>query len=746
MMKRTQRFLLVFSLLSLLISCAPPTSGPKGAMATSTPNLPPPNVTRIAPPDAGETLERYLQAYRQDDYATMYDLLSENSRGAISLDDFSKMHAESRDAMSAYDLEYQVLSSSLSPRSATLNVRLTYHTALFGDLSREIPFQLNLEHGGWRLLWSPGLILPELQGGGRLVTSYEIPARGDIYDRQGLPIATQSDIVAIGIIPGQINPDTEGFLLSELSKVTGLPAPVIAERYANALPDWYIPIGETNGDAAQRLLRLNLAGLVLTPYSSRFYYDQGIAPQTVGYLLSISKENLRPYRRRGYRGDERVGAAGIEKSAESYLAGKHGAKLYVASADGTIKNLIASTDPQAAASVYLTLDRNLQLQAQRALAGFRGAIVVMEVNSGRILALASSPNFDPNLFDPQNRNNVLLNDLLNDPNTPLVNRATQGEYPLGSVFKIITMAAGMESGLFAADTTYDCQYDFTELPNIVLHDWTWDHCQQQLQTEGECKTRPSGVLTLPEGLMRSCNPWFWHIGVTLYKYERRGDIANMARAFGLGAPTGIQDVPEASGNIGEPQTLLEITNQAIGQGDVRVTPLQVARFIAAIANGGTLYRPQVIEKIQAVDGTLLRAFRPEAVGMLPLRAENLQVIRDAMIQVVQNPRGTAYYRLSGLGIPLAGKTGTAESGIPGAPHAWFAGFTMANNPNKPDIAVAVIVENAGEGSDYAAPIFRRMIESYFYGQPRSLYWWESTFGVTRTPTPLGGIPTETPKP
>ncbi len=743
-MKLPQRFL--FFLLAFLLSCAPLTSGINDVTPTSTPNLPPPNVTRIAPPDAGETLQRYLEAYRQDDYATMYDLLSESSRASISLDDFSKTHAEARDAMSAYDLEYQLLSSSLSPRSARLTVRLTYHTALFGDLSREIPFDLSLEGGRWRMLWSPGWILPELQGGGRLVTSYEVPARGDIYDRNGLPIATQSDIVAIGIVPGQINPDTEGFLLSELSKATGVPASVIAERYANALPDWYIPIGETNGETAQRLLRLNLAGVVVTPYNSRFYYDQGIAPQTVGYLLSISTENLRQYRRRGYRGDERVGAAGIEKSAENYLAGKHGARLYVASVDGTIKNLLASTEPEAAASVYLTIDRDLQLQAQRALDGFRGAIVVMEVNTGRILALASSPNFDPNLFDPQNRNNILLNTLLNDPNTPLVNRATQGEYPLGSVFKIITMSAGMESGLFAADTTYDCQYDFTELPNIVLHDWTWDHCQQELQTEGECKTKPSGVLSLPEGLMRSCNPWFWHIGVTLYQYDRRGDIANMARAFGLGAPTGIQDVPEASGNIGEPQTLLEITNQAIGQGDVRVTPLQVARFIAAIANGGTLYRPQVIEKIQAVDGTLLRAFRPEAVGTLPLRAENLQVIRDAMIQVVQNPRGTAYYRFSGLGIPLAGKTGTAESGIPGAPHAWFAGFTMANNPDKPDIAVAVIVENAGEGADYAAPIFRRVIESYFYGRPRALYWWESTFGVTRTPTPLGGIPTETPKP
>ncbi|MEJ5241862.1 MAG: penicillin-binding transpeptidase domain-containing protein [Anaerolineales bacterium] len=742
----SKRFLLLTLVIAWLVLACTPSTASGEDRATPTPALPPPSVTRIAAPDAGETLQTYLEAYRRDDYTTMYSLLAQSSRAGLSEDDFGKIHAEARDTMSAYDLEYQVIASSIGPRAAQMTVRLTYHTALFGDLSREIPFELTLENGRWHILWTPGLILPELQGGGRLVTNYSVPARGDIYDRQGQPIATQSDIVAIGIVPGQINPDTEEFMLGELSKVTGLPPQAIYERYANALPDWYIPIGETNGETAQRLLRLNLAGLVLTPYNSRFYYDQGIAPQTVGYLLSIQPENLRQYRRQGYRGDERVGAAGIEKSAEDYLAGKHGATLYVASADGSILNRIASAEAEPAASVYLTIDRNLQLQAQRALMGFRGAIVVIEVDTGRVLALASSPGFDPNLFDPQNRNSILLNNLLNDPANPLYNRATQGEYPLGSVFKIITMAAGMESGLFAADTTYDCQYDFTELPNLVLHDWTWDHCQQELQTEGECKTKPSGVLTLPEGLMRSCNPWFWHIGVTLYRYDRRGDIANMARAFGLGAPTGIQDVAEASGNIGEPQTLLEITNQSIGQGDVLVTPLQVARFIAAIANGGTLYRPQIIEKVQAVDGSLLRSFRPEAVGTLPLRAENLQVIRDAMVQVVKNPRGTAYYRFSGLNIPLAGKTGTAESGIPGSPHAWFAGFTMAGNPDKPDIAVAVIVENAGEGSDYAAPIFRRVIESYFYGQPRSLYWWESTFGVTRTPTPLGGIPTKTPKP
>ncbi|MFN3742368.1 MAG: penicillin-binding transpeptidase domain-containing protein [Anaerolineales bacterium] len=739
-----RRYLTLLLVTVLLISACSPASGTN--QATSTPLLPPPNVTRIASPDVGQTLRTYLEAYRHDDYATMYALLSEASRSGLSEEDFAKTHAEARDTMSAYDLEYQVLDSSVTPRSARLTVRLTYHTALLGDLTREIPFDLILEKGSWHITWTPGLILPELQGGGRLVMDYSIPARGDIYDRQGLPIATQSDIVALGIVPGQINPDTEEYLLGELSKVTGLPPQAIYDLYANAMPDWYIPVGETNGETAQRLLRLNLAGLVITPYNSRFYYDQGIAPQTVGYLLSIQPEQLREYRRRGYRGDERIGASGIEKSAESYLAGKHGGTLYVASADGAILNRIASSEAQPAASIYLTIDRNLQLQAQQALRGFRGAIVVMEIDSGRILALVSSPNFDPNLFDPQNRNNILLNNLLNNPANPLLPRATEGQYPLGSVFKIITMSAGMESGLFAADTTYDCQYHFTELPGITLNDWTWDHCQEELRTEGECKTKPSGLLTLPEGLMRSCNPWFWHIGMTLYQYDRRGDIANMARAFGLGAPTGIGDIPEASGNIAEPQTPLEITNQAIGQGDVLVTPLQVARFMAAIANGGTLYRPQIIEKVQAVDGNLLRSFRPEATGTLPLRPENLQVIREAMVEVIRNPHGTAYYRFLGLNIPLAGKTGTAESGIPGAPHAWFAGFTMAGNPDKPDIAVAVIVENAGEGADYAAPIFRRIIEIYFYGRPRSLYWWESTFGVTRTPTPLGGIPTNTPKP
>jgi penicillin-binding protein 2 len=148
-----------------------------------------------------------------------------------------------------------------------------------------------------------------------------------------------------------------------------------------------------------------------------------------------------------------------------------------------------------------------------------------------------------------------------------------------------------------------------------------------------------------------------------------------------------------------------------------------------------------------VDGSAaIQVFKPEARGTLPIQPFRLDLIREAMIAVVKDPRGTAYFRLRGLDIPVAGKTGTAESGS-GLPHAWFAGYTMAGeNTGLPDIAIAVILENQGEGSDWAAPVFKRIVETYYYGSPRTIYWFESSFGVTETPTPFGGIPTETPEP
>ena len=240
--------------------------------------------------------------------------------------------------------------------------------------------------------------------------------------------------------------------------------------------------------------------------------------------------------------------------------------------------------------------------------------------------------------------------------------------------------------------------------------------------------------------MRSCNPYFWEIGWDLYtNFDRGSDIANMARAFGLGAPTGIQQVEEAAGQITNPATTLDAVNQAIGQGDMQVTPLQVARFTAAIANGGTLYRPQIIEKIQPIDGDPKLVFRPEANGTLLLRSENLDILREAMQMVTQDPRGTARFNLRGLQFDVAGKTGTAESGN-GKSHAWVAGYTLnAADTGLPDIAIAVIVENIGEGSEYAVPIFRAMVETYYYGSPQRIFYDFGPIGEPPyTPTPFGG--------
>jgi penicillin-binding protein 2 len=749
------RVLVILLMIALVLTACGSNGGSNGIselFATDTPiPLPTAHVNVTPAPDARAAVSAYLDALKVGDYAGMYSMLTRISQEAITQDDFSKRYNDALNEMSAGSIDYQVMADKKSPYTAEVAFSITYKTALVGDIQRDIIMHLALEDGQWKVQWEEGLILPELVGGNVLKMDYQIPARGDIYDRAGLPVATQNEVYAFWVDTGLVTPDSQETLANELARLCGYKADDILNQILASGPGWRLSMCESTKEEASRLLGIFPAGLQYTTYTTRYYAHQGFAAPITGYMLSISPDQLNEYRRRGYRGDERIGQQGIEKWAEDYLGGQHGGSLYVVNPDGQIVTRLGESAPKAADSVYLTIDTNMQYYAEQAIRNFRGAVVVMERDTGRVLAMASSPNYDPNLFDPNTPNSDLLTTLLNDQNNPLLNRAAQGQYPLGSVFKIITMSAGLESGLYLPETTYDCQYEFTELLPFggpTLHDWTWQHCQDRIASGRTCETsdsQPSGLLTLPEGLMRSCNPYFYHIGLDLYRNNRANDIANMARAFGLGQPTGIDQIPEASGNIPVPANEVDATSLAIGQGQTQVTPLQVATFIAAIGNGGTLYRPQLVEKITDVNGGIILNFKPEARGTLPLQPDRLKLIQDAMISVIENPRGTANFRLRGLNIPAAGKTGTAESGN-GKSHAWFAGYTMdEQNSGKPDIAVAVIVENIGEGSDYAAPIFRWMVETYIYGTPQSVPWF-GPIGDPYTPTPIGGIPTKTPRP
>jgi penicillin-binding protein 2 len=353
----------------------------------------------------------------------------------------------------------------------------------------------------------------------------------------------------------------------------------------------------------------------------------------------------------------------------------------------------------------------------------------MEQDSGRILAMASSPTYSPNLFDPENTNSIFISPF-SSPNGAVINRAINGQYPLGSVFKIITMAAALESGVFTAEDTYDCQYQFTDLlpSGPILYDWTFERNQRTLEEDG-IPYSPSGLLTLPQGLMRSCNPWFYHIGLTLFNEGLTTALSDMARGFGLGSPTGLIGVPgESEGRVDDPGEPLDATNLATGQGDLLVTPIQVAKFVAAVANGGTFYVPQAIERIEDPEGNTLYQFSPQTSGELPVSQETIAEVQDAMKLVTQNPRGTAEFAFRNFSIEVGGKTGTAQSGLLD-PHAWFAAYTDENREDKPDIVVVVVVENIGDGSEWAAPVARRVIENYYFNRIIRGYPWEIRIGV-----------------
>jgi len=736
------RLLILIVMPLILLGCSqsplPTQTSTITTLPTST--LPEPQVETTSVPDPREVAQSYLDHWKAEEYPAMYALLTKVSQDAINEADFTTRYKAVANEAALSSWDYEILSSLKNPESGQVGYKVILHSILVGDIERETMMNLSLENSEWRIQWDDSLILPELRGGNHLLMDYRIPSRGNIYSNDGSALVAQADAVAIGLDTAAVDPNQEDGLLGEIYLLTG----VHPETLSGMIEAWrpfgyYLPVADISVDALapREAVLAGYSGVILSPFRTRYYFDDGISSHVLGYMSLIQPEEVDKYKRLGYRVDERVGRDGLEYFAEKSLAGVRGGILYVVAPNNNIITQLGSREPQPAEAVYTTLDYDLQLGLQRSnalSAGMSGAIVVLERDTGRVLAMLSSPGFNPNLFEPANYNYSYLIKNLFAPTNPLLNRATQGLYPLGSVFKIVTMSAALQSGLYTKDSEYNCGYFFTELTGMEPHDWTYDHYLE------DGKTQASGLLTLPEGLMRSCNPFFWHIGLDFYKRGMFTAISDMARGFGLGSTTGIE-IGDAAGQIPDPTSEVDAINLAIAQGNTLITPLQVADFIAAVGNGGTLYTPQVIDRIVPVVGDPTYVFTPTVRGTLPVSPENLSIVQEAMVSVVMNPRGTAYRTsayginsfVNSTGIPVAAKTGTAESGY-SDPHAWFAGYTFAGRENRPDIAVAVLVENGGEGSVVAAPIFRRVLEIYFLGSPQMRYPWEAQIGVVATPT------------
>jgi len=695
-------------------------------VATVTAEVPPTET----PPSPGATATGFLNAWSEGDYAAMYVRLSPESRAVIDEAGFTRRYQDAMVTATVITVTTHVRSALQEGAHARVAFDLRLETALVGELVTDTVMSLSLYEDQWWVDWDAGLIWPHLAGGNYFRMDYVTPVRANIYDRNGLGLAVEGKIVTVGVIPGQIQ--DEPALLAALAQVTGLSTEQIQSRYASAPADWRVPIAEIPAEVSvdQNALLSSIAGIYRDEKNGRLYPGAS-APHVIGWVSPVPAERLAEYRALGYRGDEWVGIMGLEAWGESILAGQRGGALSVVTPAGEVVAEVAKRPAEPSRAITTTIDREFQRKVQQILGGRRGAIVVLDAQTGAVLAMASGPGFDTNVFagpaGAAERSQILSN-----PANPLFNRATHGTYPSASVFKIVTMSAALErAGMSPTETIFHCP-GYWEGLGPGARKVCWD-------------ASGHGDISLEDGLTASCDVVFYSVGQILDELDPH-ILGEMARAFGLGERTGLVGISEEPGLVPDPEWKVnaiaerwwigDTINLSIGQGYLLVTPLQIARMLAAVGNGGALYRPYVIERIAGNETTPEQVTQPEVAGQLPLTRGHLQAIQQALLGVTADDIGTAWHRYTGLSISVAGKTGTAEAGGPESiPHSWFAAYAPAENP---EIAIAVIVERGGEGSTVAAPLTRQVVEAY-YGLPLSRLPREAEEGyVTPTPGPTPG--------
>lgn len=541
--------------------------------------------------------------------------------------------------------------------------------------------------------------------------------RGLIYDRNGTPLVENRPAYHLMIVPEDVK-DMDG-TLEKLAALCGSDA----EDFRKILKEKererkFVPVrlmADLDRDCLARVeaQRLRLPGVFIQVEPKRSYKWNGTAAHLLGYLSEVSEDELKTERYAGYSAGEYVGKMGIEKAFEKYLHGLPGGRQVEVDALGRRLRLLDEVLPVPGRNIWLTIDLNLQRVAEECLDGLVGAIVAMDPGSGRVLALASSPTFDQEKFIRGLSREEWVQ-LSQDPLHPLLNRAIGSAYPPGSTYKPFVALAVLQEDLFRADQKVFCP-GFLSFGNRRYRCW---------------RHQGHGAVDLYQAIVQSCDVYFYTMGLKL-GVDR---IAHYARMFGLGEPTGLGIQPESGGLVptsawkkrvkGIPWQKGETLSIAIGQGFNLATPLQMTVAYAAIANGGTLWQPYVISRIEGNRLHGIEEFGGRVRRTIEIEDRYFTGIQDALRGVVQDRRGTAH-AIETEGLEIAGKTGTAqvvrlpenvsrkmlENMAKGfeRDHAWFIGYAPARNP---EIVVGVLVEHGGHGSSVAAPLARKVIAAY----------------------------------
>ncbi len=668
---------------------------------------------------ADEVALRWVELWNADDYAGMYDLASGTVRRALPLEEFAGRYQGIVDRAQLSSVRAEVAGDAGNSRRVP--IRVEFESAIVGSFSEENSIPLVREDAGWRVAWTPSLIFSQLGTDGCVDVDLLPSGRGKIVDRHGEPLAYDGRVQRVGIVPGQIPADDEERILRELSDLTDIDEEEIKGLYEDADPSWFVPIKDFPREESDRLLDVisRLPGVSVKAETARVYPLGESAAHITGYVSEPTAEQLEadPTLFPG----QRIGQAGIEAGADDILAGVPGGRLIVVQCTSRVeRSEIASREPVPPRDVTLTIDRAFQsavFDALRAQGTPQGAAVILDPRDGAVLALASVPSFDPNGFvlgfGPQEQ--AMMR---SESQRPLLSRAAEGLYPVGSAFKPIPFAAAMEGLGYSPETVLECPSTFRlEGASQVWEDWTVAY-----------GVGAQGPLTLHQALVNSCNTVFYAIGRDLDVMDP-GYLPEMTKAFGLGAPTGIPYLPEAGGTVPDPEWKLEAfgdywatgdaVNLAIGQGFLQATPLQLATAYAAIANGGYLLQPYIISEVVGLDGTVESVGERVERGRLPLSGATLTALQAALRAQTSDPYGAGSYRVFGdMAWPIAGKTGTAQRNASddSKPHSWFAGFGPYGA--QAEIASVVMFESVGEGVSFAAPTTRRIYDAWLQSDLR----------------------------